>query len=243
MSKDKIYSRPRICLTNANKKIPERNKFLKKRNNLCISCIYIIIVAIITFYAITKAINPIINQLCIDKAKNIATKISNDEATVIMNKYSYEDIITVVRDNNGNVIMLQTNTKNINAIISEIPVNIIKKFEEEDNCNISIYFGSVLGTKYFSARGPKINIRISNVGNVETTLKSEFTAQGINQTLHRIYLDLICEVTILTPYDTIKQKIENQVLLAESVIVGNIPSSYYNIQSDNVSSDSLRLID
>lgn len=236
MRKDKIYSRFRICLPN---KLSED----KKSNNKFISCICIIIVAILTFYAITKTLNPIINQLCIDKAKNIATNISNEEATVIMNKYSYEDIVTIVRDDEGNVIMLQTNTKNINAIISDIPVNMVKKFEEEDNCNISIYLGSALGTKYFSARGPKINMKIANVGNVETKLESEFQSQGINQTLHRIYLNLVCEVTILTPYDTIKQKIENQVLLAESVIVGNVPNSYYNIEGDTSKSDSLRLIE
>ncbi|MGN1326974.1 MAG: sporulation protein YunB [Clostridia bacterium] len=241
MKRDKIYSRFRICLPN--KLSENKTSKNKKSYNKLISCICIIIVAIITFYAITKTINPIINQLCIDKAKNIATNISNEEATLIMSKYSYEDIVTIVRDNDGNVIMLQTNTKNINTIISDIPVNILKRFEEEENCNISIYLGNILGTKYFSARGPKINIKIANVGNVETKLESEFQAQGINQTLHRIYLSLICEVTILTPYDTIKQNIENQVLLAESVIVGNVPNSYYNIEGDNSKSNSIRLIE
>ena len=241
MKEDKIYSRPRLCFPKTSKILKYSNN--NKTKNKIFSIICIIIVAIITFYAITQAINPIINQLCIDKARNIATKISNEEATAIMNKYSYEDIITIVRDNEGNVTMLQTNTKNINAIISDIPVNMLKKFEDKDNCNISIYLGSILGIKYFSGRGPKMNIKIANVGNVETTLKSEFTSQGINQTLHRIYLDLICEVTILTPYDTIKQQITNQVLLAESVIVGNIPSSYYNLQSQDTKSDSIRLID
>ena len=168
-----------------------------------------------------------INDLCIDKAKNIATMISNEEATVIMDQYSYDDLITITRDKENNVKMLQTNTKNINKIISDIPVNIVSKFNEEQNSNISIYLGSITGLKIFSAVGPKINIRISHVGNVNTKLVSEFTAQGINQTLHRVYLNLDCEVTILTPYDTIKQKIENQVLIAESVIVGVVPDFYF----------------
>lgn len=228
MKKDKIYSRARLCLPDMNKIFQDKN-IKNCRTNKLISIFCIIIVAIITFYAITQAINPIINKLCINQAKNIATKISNEEATRIMDEYNYEDIITVVRDNDGNITMLQTNTKNINSIISDIPINILEKFEQDDNCNISMYLGSIFGIKYFAGRGPKINIKIVNVGNVETTLESEFTAQGINQTLHRIYLDLTCEVTILTPYDTINEKIENQVLLAESIIVGNIPNSYYDM--------------
>ena len=125
--------------------------------------------------------------------------------------------------------MLQTNTKNVNKIISDIPVNIINKFQEKNTSDIFIYLGSALGLKLFSAQGPKIHIKIANIGNVDTKLVSEFASQGINQTLHRVYLNLSCEVTILTPYNTIKQTIENQVLIAESVIVGTVPDSYYDI--------------
>ena len=167
--------------------------------------------------------------MCIDKAKNIATQISNDEATLIMNQYSYDDLITIVRDSNGNVKMLQTNTKNVNKIISDIPLNIINKFQEKNTSDIFIYLGSALGLKLFSAQGPKIHIKIANVGNVDTKLVSEFTSQGINQTLHRVYLNLSCEVTIFAPFNTIKQMIENQVLIAESVIVGTGPDAYYDI--------------
>lgn len=224
MKEDKIYSRTRFCITNRVSK--------KEKNTKVFSVIFIIIVAIFTFYAIRKAINPIIDELCIDKAKNIATKISNEEATVVMDKYCYDDLITIIRDNDGNIKILKTNTKNINQIMSDIPVSMLDKFKQSENANISLYLGSILGTKIFSATGPKINIRIANVGNVDTKLKSEFTSQGINQTLHRIYLELNCEVTILTPYDTIKQKIDNQVLIAESVIVGDVPYSYYNMNGN-----------
>ncbi|CCZ17262.1 putative sporulation protein YunB [Clostridium sp. CAG:780] len=224
MKEDKIYSRTRFCITNRVSK--------KEKNTKVFSVIFIIIVAIFTFYTIRKAINPIIDELCIDKAKNIATKISNEEATVVMDKYCYDDLITIIRDNDGNIKILKTNTKNINQIMSDIPVSMLDKFKQSENANISLYLGSILGTKIFSATGPKINIRIANVGNVDTKLKSEFISQGINQTLHRIYLELNCEVTILTPYDTIKQKIDNQVLIAESVIVGDVPYSYYNMNGN-----------
>lgn len=43
--------------------------------------------------------------------------------------------------------------------------------------------------------------------------------RGINQTIHRLYLDVSCEVSILTPYDTIEDTISNEVVLIENVIV------------------------
>lgn len=83
--------------------------------------------------------------------------------------------------------------------------------------------------KILSGRGPNVPIKMSTIGNVETELVSQFSHAGINQTLHRIYLNVNCKVTILTPFDTIEENITNQVLIAEAVIVGEVPSNYYNL--------------
>lgn len=81
--------------------------------------------------------------------------------------------------------------------------------------------------------GPDIKIKIMTEGTVETDLRSEFKEAGINQTLHRIYLEVKCNVNILTPYNTITETITNQVLLTEGVIIGNIPNTYYNLEGLN----------
>lgn len=94
-----------------------------------------------------------------------------------------------------------------------------------------------------AGRGPGIKITISSVGDVETDLRSEFTSQGINQTLHRVYLQVKCEVNILTPFDNMSREITNQVLLMENVIVGNIPNTYYNLEGMKDTSDVLEVIE
>lgn len=223
---EKIYTRGgRINLPLFfNKKNSPQNR--KIRNSIFL----IVVISVITVFAILRAINPIIDALCIDKAKNLATVISNKQATQIMNEYKYEDFVNVVRDSNGDITLIQTNTKNINEVISDIPNKIVEEMEKQSESYISIHLGSVLGNTVFSALGPEIHIKIENVGNVVTKLESEFISEGINQTMHRIYLNIECEATILTPYNTITQKIENQVLIAESVIIGNIPNAYYNIE-------------
>ena len=103
--------------------------------------------------------------------------------------------------------------------------------------------GSFTGINLLAGRGPGVKIRISSVGNVETDVRSEFTSQGINQTLHRIYLQVKCEVIILTPFENLKKDITNQVLLAENVIVGKIPVTYYNLQGLNNASTALEIIE
>lgn len=74
-------------------------------------------------------------------------------------------------------------------------------------------------------------------------MKSEFESRGINQTIHRIYLDVKCKVSILTPFQDIEKEITNQVLLIENVIVGRIPETYYNLEGLNEKSDALEIIE
>lgn len=105
-----------------------------------------------------------------------------------------------------------------------------------------MHFGSFTGFKLLAGRGPGIKITISTIGDVETDLRSEFTAQGINQTLHRVYLQVKCNVNILTPFENTSREITNQVLLMENIIVGNIPSTYYNLEGINGNSDALEVI-
>lgn len=78
--------------------------------------------------------------------------------------------------------------------------------------------------------GPNLNIKIETIGNLDTDLRSEFESQGINQTLHKMYLQIECNVIILTPYKTIEEKIINQVLLEEAVIIGITPETYLNVE-------------
>ena len=77
---------------------------------------------------------------------------------------------------------------------------------------------------------------------METDLKSEFKSQGINQTLHRIFLEVRCKVNILTPFKDIERDITNQILFAENVIVGHIPVTYYNLEGINSNQDAMELI-
>ena len=107
---------------------------------------------------------------------------------------------------------------------------------------LKLLFGSFTGFKLLAGHGPNIKIKISSIGNVETDLKSEFVAQGINQSLHRVYLQVNCNLQILTPFENISKSISNQILLMENVIVGHIPETYYNLEGMEGGSDTLNVV-
>lgn len=237
----KIYTRHRIRIPKI-KINPELNRNFKKNKKMRI-IIIVLLIAIITAKTILNAITPIFNTLCEERTKSIATIISNEEATNVMREHTYEDLFTIEKDSNGNITMIKSNVFTINEIISDVANNIQEQLDKKGKDNISIALGSFTGIKFLSGLGPDIKITISPVGNVETDLRSEFTAQGINQTLHRIYLQVKCEVSIVTPFESITKEIYNQVLLAENVIVGNIPNTYYNLEGINSNSEALEVVE
>ena len=223
-----IYSRRRLRLPQIT-----YNKFNfseNKKNRKLTKFIIIVIVAIVTFSMAINSITPIFETLCKDKSKSIATIICNEESTKIIDKYKYEDLVTIQKDNDGNITMIKSNITPINFIISDIAENVQTRINEVDKDEIGICLGSFTGSKLLSGRGPVIPIKLSVIGNVQTDLRSEFRSQGINQTIHRIYLQIDCNVNILTPYNSIEESISNQVLIAENVIVGKVPDSYYNLE-------------
>ena len=225
---DKIYSRKRIHLPNVvYGKFNNQNENKNKVKIFKILIIFLIAILVANF--IINAVNPIIETLCKEKAKSIATFISNNEATEVMARYEYEDLMTIYRDSNENVTMIKANIIPINKIISDVAVEIQNEINKTENEDLYVRLGSFTGTKFLSGSGPKIPIKISTVGNVITDFRSEFTSSGINQTLHRVYLQVDCTLVIATPYESIQETISNQVILLENIIVGTVPDTYYNI--------------
>ena len=222
---EKIYSRPRL------KKI--------KRKYLILIMIIAMIVIIATL--LNQVVYPLFSKKCIYQAKVIVTQISNEETEKIMQNYTYKDLVHIEEDSEGNVTFLESNVVLINQIKSSIVNNIQKRFTEERTVNIEIRLGALTGSRLISNVGPKIKIKVIPSGTITSTLETEFYSVGVNQSLHRIYLNIDCTVSILSPFETVSQSIQNKILLSESVIVGNTPENYYKIDT-MAPSDQLNLL-
>lgn len=224
---EKIFSRNKIRIPRV---LPKKNSPKGKEKRRFIKILCIILIGFTFAYFVLQSIKPIMEQQCRNMAKSIATKISNNEATEVMKKYTYDDLLIINKDENGNIKMVGTNVITVNEIISDIPVHMQEALEKSENNSFSLRLGSFLGSNLFAGRGPNVNIKMEVTGSLDTELKSEFVAAGINQTLHKIYLEIKCNVIILTPFETMEEQIVNQVLLAEGLIVGEVPNSYYNLE-------------
>ena len=214
----KIYSRERFKIKN----FKNKGKLTK--------ILLILIIAFETSSLILNYMNPIFEQVSTYEAKKLTTFIANEQTTNVMKNYNYDSMFSIEKDTEGKVSMIQMNMYKVNMITSDIAYYIQEQMKSPENTSISIPMGNFLGVNLFSGYGPNIKMRVVMLGNVETDLKSEFLAKGINQTLHRVYLQIDCNVQILSSYKKFEEKIQNQFLIAENVILGEIPSTYYSLE-------------
>ena len=76
--------------------------------------------------------------------------------------------------------------------------------------------------------GPKFEIEMERAGDINSKVTSKFESVGINQTLHKINLELQCKMSILTPFGSVADEMTTTVILAETVIVGEVPNTFLN---------------
>lgn len=223
---DKIYSRYKIRLPTIKRIKPNNRKIGKIYFTMIM-----MIISIFTSYKILKSIDPIFEGLCIAKAKSISTDITNRKSSDVLARYNYKDTVKIIKSDDGKSSILKTDIVTLNQIISDIAIEIQNEINEIRKQNVEIPIGALVGNKYFAGFGPKVKIRIIPAGDIITDIKTEFKAAGINQTVYRIYLNLECNISILTSYKTINTTINNQVLLVETVVVGEVPETYLKLEN------------
>ena len=221
---DKIYSRTRLKIPNF------KNTMHNKQKRKLYTFLAIWIIAIVVLVSSINFVSEPFEKLCIVETKKIGTLILNDVSTKVLRNVDYNDLVIVSKNTEDEITMAKSNVILINILASDIAYKIEQEFSNMDKSDISLPIGVLTGINILAGIGPNIDITVMPVGTVVTKFRSDFLSAGINQTIHRLYLEVKCDVDILTPYGNMGTSIVNEVLFAENIIVGDIPASYYNLE-------------
>lgn len=125
--------------------------------------------------------------------------------------------------------MLQANAVRMNELATLTAIEAQKRLQSADAQSVSIPLGAALGIPFLSALGPQIPVRIVPVSAVSAAFSTEFESAGINQSRHKFFLSLHAQVRLVIPGGAKQVDLKGQVLIAESIIVGEVPQSYVNV--------------
>lgn len=174
-----------------------------------------------------------IDEICEYKCKATANRIITDVISQNL-EGSEEQYIKIIRDG-SKIQSIETNSAAVNKTQNEIKEAINNNLSSIMDNKIKLPLGTVSGINFLSGRGPDLSLELYQLGSVDTELKSEFKSAGINQTKYKIYLTVKLELSAVMPGYSIDIKINNDYLMSETVIVGDMPNMYLgtNLLSDS----------
>ena len=176
-------------------------------------------------------VRPIIEKTAVYQSKVLATRIINETVYSELEDESidYRDLVTIIYSSDNTISSIESNMVNINRIKARITKSVNDELSCLDEHDLSISLGTISGFEVFYNQGPLIPIRVRPEGYVEATLISSFESAGINQTLHRIIVEIKTDISAIIPGYTSSATVETQFVMAETVIVGTVPSTYTHV--------------
>lgn len=204
-----------------------RKTYFKRRGTVLFRLFVTITVVCVCMCLADARLRPQIRSMAAVKASALAEQAVNDAVLSALSEKNYGSLVTVEKNSEGQVTAVQTDVLKINMIkadISKKTASVLSGTKRE----IAIPIGSLTGLDILSGRGPSIKIKVSLSGFSESRVESTFTGEGINQTVHRLVLKVNSSVYISLPDSKETKNLTYEVCIAETVIVGYVPSFYAN---------------
>ena len=202
-----------------------------KNFRLIYIAISILLIFLIIFVSLDKRLRPIITDYSASVGETLMIKLVDETVAQIFEEegVEYDDLVTLSRDENGNVTSLQINTAKINYIKSNISVMVAEKIAQKERYTLKIPLGTIIGNEYTVGRGPDIKFKMQITTTVIADFESRFYSAGINQALHQIHIKVKMNGQTVIPWYRSAFNLETSVIAAESVIVGITPDAYTNV--------------
>ncbi|MGN1208203.1 MAG: sporulation protein YunB [Christensenellales bacterium] len=200
----------------------------KKRKRLAILILVVVCINVLIIFFGTN-INNVVYSYSESKVRALSVKaVNNAVSELVTNKNIYDNLVNITTDNEGNIILIQANSIQINMLTKDLIKTSQIKLEKIGADGINIPIGTFSGITLLNGRGPAVNIKLIPVGDVSCNFQSEFLSAGINQTIHKLYVTVDTSVNIILPLKNNTVKTTTSILICESVIVGKIPQVYLN---------------
>ena len=180
-------------------------------------------------------LRPVLETTATSKATNLmvqAIDIAVDNC-LQENNMGYRDFVTLETDAAGKVSSITTNTAANSRFKRQVVEAVIRQLGTMDSEALGIPLGTLTEQPLLFGAGPRVRVKVDSVGEVTADYSNTFTSAGVNQTLHRVCLDITATVYLFLPGEILPVSVSSSVCVAETVIVGETPDTYLNMEKGN----------
>ena len=188
----------------------------------------LLVAMLILFLMLRSRYRDVIRELAETQVKNTTSDLTNDAIAkqIADGIIQYDRIVYFEKDLDGRITALKTNISEVNRLKTDI-LNIINdEILALDTSDIGIPLGSLLLPELLSGKGPAIPVHVLSFRNSDAYFTSAFSQAGINQTLHQLNMMVSVDVAVLVLGQTSSFTITSEVVVAETVIVGDVPNTF-----------------
>lgn len=181
-------------------------------------------------YLFEKRILPAVLSIAEITMKSEAIRVINEESVkVYSDNFKYDDIVKIEKDSDGNITMIRSDTVKQNYLASQVVLNCDERLSELGELGTKVPLGYITNNLFFYQMGPNITVKMKQIGNINTSYESLFESAGINQTRHKIYLNVSAKLRVIVPLSSRDVDISCQIPISETIIVGKIPQTAINM--------------
>ena len=170
-----------------------------------------------------------IEELAQTQVRNVTSDLINDaiDQQIDSGKIQYDRIVYFEKNLDGEITALKTNISEVNRLKTDILNLINDEILALDTSDLSIPIGSLMLPELFSGKGPGIPVHILSIRNSDASFQSDFSEAGINQTVQQLAMNVSVDVSVLVLGQTESFTVSSQVVVAETIIVGEVPNTFF----------------
>ena len=204
---------------------------LKRRRRLPLALLFFLAMFCLFFAAVAIFLKDLSAQIAVSDASDIVTVQINNAISDIMAEqdYSGDYFVSFEKDAAGDVTAISSNMARINALSAKILHRVVGATENR-TIEIGIPAGNLTGISLLMGRGPNIPVQIIVLTSSRVEFNNSIVTAGINQTKHQINLEVIVDIDILVPWGTESSQVMTEILIADTIVVGQVPDTYLNVQ-------------
>lgn len=210
----------------------KRRRFL---NKLGLKLIALAMILIGVFLIAEASFRPMIEEINAFECHEIVARIINDAVLEELDRSGadYTSLVTLSKNSEGEVTSVESNVVNINRLKTNVAERVEREIERLSSVDIQIPIGTLLGVQLLHGKGFTVGMTVEPIGYATTSIISEFSEAGINQTLHRIVIEISADVDALIPGYQTRVPVKTSIIAAETIIVGRVPDAYTHVITES----------
>lgn len=206
-----------------------RHRSKRKKQN-CIRLLAILVLVGV-FVLIDMGIRPMVSAAAASQTQIAVNRLIQRAVLEVLEEdgLRYQSFVALQQNQNGETTALTTDAVLINRLQAQLLEKILQTLQQYREVKLELPLGSLSGSQFLAGRGPTVMLRLRPVGLVKTKIINQFDEAGINQTRHRIQLQVTVDMLSLLPGYRISSQAQSNVILAETIIVGLVPDAYTEV--------------